>query len=297
MSRSRLPSLNALRAFEAAARHGSVTRAAAELHVTHCAVSHQIRLLEEELGVPLLRRTARGVTASVAGAGLEAALTDAFARVSRAVERARDGERTGILTVSVEPSLAARWLVMRLGRFLTAHPGIDLRLAATTALADFAREEIDAAIRHGRGPWPGLAATRLSPAPLFPVCSPSLLAGGPPLAPAELARLPLLHEGDEGDWRDWFAAAGMEPRELGGPRLEDGNLVLSAALAGQGVALTDEALAADSLADGRLVRLSPLEIATDKAYWLVYPPDAADRPKVDAFRTWLLAEVRRELGH
>ena len=154
MSSLRLPSLNALRAFEAAARLASVSRAAAELHVTHSAVSHQIKSLEAEIGVPLFRRVGRGVTATAVGEQLEAALSDAFARMARAVQQARLGGRAGLLTVSVEPSFAARWLVLRLGLFRTAHPEIDLRLSPTSAVADFAREDVDVAIRHGRGPWP-----------------------------------------------------------------------------------------------------------------------------------------------
>ncbi len=293
MTKSRLPSLNALRAFEAAARHGSLSQAAAELHVTHSAVSHQIKALEAELGVPLFRRVGRGVAANAAGQQLEAALSDAFARIGRAVLQARQGDRAGVLTVSVEPSFAVRWLVLRLGRFRAAHPDIDLRLAATSELADFSREDVDAAIRHGRGSWPGLEAERLMAAPVFPVCSPSLLATGPPLLqPADLRHHTLLHEGDEGYWREWLMAAGAGEVEVGrGPRFDDGHLTLAAAGAGQGVALTDDALAAAELAEGRLVRLFVTEIGTDKAYWLVHPQAAAARPKVSAFRTWLLAEV------
>jgi LysR family glycine cleavage system transcriptional activator len=292
MARSRLPSLNGLRAFEAAARHGSLTRAAGELHVTHSAISHQISALEAELGVSLFRRVGRGVAVSAAGAELEAALTDAFARISRAVARARGSDR-GILTLSVEPSFAARWLVLRLGRFGAAHPEIDLRLAATTALADFTREDVDVAIRHGRGPWPGLAAARLMPAPMFPVGSPALLGTMRGfLSPTQLLGFTLVHEGDERDWSEWLATAGVVGAEVGrGPRFDDGNLALAAAIAGQGIALADEALAGDALADGRLVRVSPVEIATDKAYWLVHPPDAVQLPKVAAFREWLLQEV------
>ena len=299
MIRSRLPSLNGLRAFEAAARHGSLTRAAGELHVTHSAVSHQIRALEAELGVELFRRAGRGITPSAVGAELEVALTDAFARIARAVERARGGDRAGTLTISVEPTFAARWLVLRLGRFAAAHAEIDLRLAATTALADFAREEVDAAIRHGRGPWAGLVATRLMPAPMFPVGSSTLLGEAAlPLPPTQLAGLALIHEGDERDWSEWLAVAGLAAIDARrGLRFGDGNLVLAAALAGQGIALADEALAGEALQDGRLVRLSPVEIATDKAYWLVHPPEAAQRPKVAAFREWLLREVAGQLGH
>lgn len=293
MVESRLPSLNGLRAFEAAARHGSLTRAAGELHVTHSAVSHQIRTLEAELGVALFRRAGRGVELSAVGAELETALTDAFTRIARAVARVRGGDRAGILTISVEPSFAARWLVLRLGRFGMAHPAIDLRLAATAALADFAREDVDVAIRHGRGPWYGLAAVRLMPARMFPVGSPALVGlAAPPLAPAALTGFTLIHEGDEREWAEWLAAADVSGGDASrGPRFDDGNLALAAAISGQGIALADEALAGDALADGRLLRLSPVEIATDKAYWLVHPPEAAQLPKVAAFRDWLLREV------
>lgn len=294
MTSRHLPSLNALRAFEAAARLGSLSQAAAELHVTHSAVSHQIKALEAELGVPLFRRVGRGVAANAVGQELEAALGDAFARIGRAVLRARQGDSTGILTVSVEPSFAVRWLVLRLGQFRAAHPEIDLRLAATGELADFSREDVDLAIRHGRGGWPGLEAVPLMAAPVFPVCSPTLLAQGPPLRrPADLSRHTLLHEGDEGYWREWLVAAGASEVPVDrGPRFDDGHLTLAAAGAGQGVALTDDALAAAELAEGRLVRLFTTEIGTDKAYWLVHPPGAAARPKVAAFSGWLQGEVR-----
>jgi LysR family glycine cleavage system transcriptional activator len=294
MSTSRLPSLNALRAFEAAARHGSLSRAADELHVTHSAISHQIKALETELGVALLRRVGRGVEANAVGQQLEVALGDVFARIARAVRLARQGEGGGILTVSVEPSFAARWLVLRLGRFHAANPQIDLRLSATSAMADFAREDVDLAIRYGRGDWPGLQAERLLELKGFPVCSPSLLAAGPPLRhPDDLARHTLLHEDDGAFWRQWLDAVGaLEVDSSRGPRFDDTHLALAAAEAGQGVALGDEALAAAELAQGRLVRPFATAIGTDKAYWLVHPPEAMARPKVAAFRSWLLAEAR-----
>jgi LysR family glycine cleavage system transcriptional activator len=299
VSQTRLPSLNGLRAFEAAARHGSLTRAAGELHVTHSAISHQISALEADLGVALFRRVGRGIEVSSVGLELEAALTDAFARIARAVQRVRNADRAGILTLSVEPSFAARWLVLRLGRFGAAHPEIDLRLAATSALADFAREDVDMAIRHGRGPWAGLAATRLMAARMFPVGSPALVgSAASPLTPAALASFTLIHEGDEQDWAEWLAAAGVSGADASrGPRFDDGNLALAAAISGQGIALADEALAGDALVDGRLRRLSAVEIATDKAYWLVHPPEAAQLPKVAAFREWLLREVAGQLSH
>ena len=290
----RLPSLNALRAFEAAARHGSLSRAAEELHVTHSAVSHQIKALETELGVPLLRRAGRGVAVTAVGQQLEAALGDAFARIARAVRLARQGDRGAVLNVSVEPSFAVRWLVLRLGRFHAAHPEIDLRLAATGTLADFVRDGVDIAIRYGRGDWPGLQTEHLLAISSFPVCSPALLGKGPvPEHPADLTRHALLHEDDGTFWRQWLAAAGAPDVDAGrGLRFDDTHLALAAAEAGQGVALGDEALAAAALAEGRLLRLFRTEVATDKAYWLVHPPEAAAQPKVAAFRDWLLGEIR-----
>ena len=289
----RLPSLNALRAFEATARHGSLSRAAGELHVTHSAVSHQIKALEAELGVPLLRRAGRGVAVTAVGQQLEAALGDAFARMARAVRLARQGDRGAALNVSVEPSFAVRWLVLRLGRFHAAHPEIDLRLAATGTLADFVRDGVDVAIRYGRGDWPGLRVEHLLTISGFPVCSPGLLAAGRMLQePADLASHALLHEDDGAYWRQWLAAAGVPEVDASrGLRFDDTHLALAAAEAGQGVALGDEALAAAALAEGRLVRLFRTEVATDKAYWLVHPPEAATQPKVAAFRTWLLGEI------
>lgn len=186
-----------------------------------------------------------------------------------------------------------RWLVLRLGRFRGAHPEIDLRLAATAELADFARDEVDLAIRHGRGGWPGVRAERLMPAPVFPVCSPALLAAGPPLhEPADLRHHTLLHEGTADYWREWLIAAGAGEVDVSrGPQFDDAHLTLAAAGAGQGVALTDDALAAAEIAQGRLVRLFTAEIATDNAYWLVYPQDALTQPKLGAFRDWLVVEV------
>ena len=293
MSTSRLPSLNALRAFEAAARHGSLSRAAAELHVTHSAVSHQIRALEAEIGVTLFRRIGRGVEANAVGRQLELALGDAFARIGQAVQRARQDDRAGILSVSVEPSFAARWLVLRLARFRATYPEIDVRLSATSILADFGPGDVDVAIRHGRGGWSGLHVERLMGARAYPVCSPALLAAGPPLArPADLRHHTLLHEESDRYWREWLAAAGADEADASrGPRFDDGYLTLAAAEAGQGVALTDDALASGALADGRLVRLFDVQLATDQGYWLVCPPGSIDRPKIAAFRAWLLTEA------
>jgi LysR family glycine cleavage system transcriptional activator len=187
-----------------------------------------------------------------------------------------------------------RWLVLRLGRFHAANPQIDLRLSATGALADFAREDVDVAIGYGHGDWPGLKSVRLLDLRGFPVCSPRLLTEGPPLLqPRDLARHTLLHEDDGAFWRQWLDAAGASEIDADrGPRFDDTHLALAAAEAGQGVALGDDALVAAELAQGRLVSPFATEIGTDKAYWLVHPPEAEARPKVAAFRSWFLAEAQ-----
>ena len=223
-------------------------------------------------------------------------MSEAFERIAHAVAQVGRTERAGVLTVSVEPSFAARWLVLRLGRFRAAHPGIELRLSPSETPVDLEREDVDLAVRYGRGGWPGLRADLLMHARVFPVCSPGLLAVGPPLAePADLRHHTLLHEDSDTYWRDWLAAAGASEVEASrGPRFATAHLALAAAAAGQGVALADDALAAADLAEGRLVRLFAIEIATDQGYWLLAPVRSCGRPKVEAFRAWLLGEARGE---
>ncbi|MFO1036291.1 MAG: transcriptional regulator GcvA [Geminicoccaceae bacterium] len=288
--RAPLPSLNALRAFEVAARHGSFTRAAEELHVTHSAVSHLIRGLEEQLGVRLFRRTGRRMEPTEPGRRLLPVLTDAFGRIADGVESVRKAETSGLLTVSAEPSFAARWLVLRLGRFRKSQPGIDLHLVPTDDLADFENGEADLAIRYGRGGWRGVRADLLFNSPFFAVCAPAIAAEL--RTPDDLARQTLLHEDTDEGWREWLAAAGatkVDPRR--GPRFATAHLALAAAAAGQGVALADDALAGADLAEGRLAKPFDLEVATNAGYWLVAPNGTAERPKLRAFRDWLVAEA------
>ena len=292
MSR-RLPPLNALRAFEAAARHLSFTRAAEELHVTQTAISHQIKALEERLGVQLFRRLPRGLLLTEEAQRYLPPVRAAFDQIAAATDRlSRD--RAGILTVSVLPSFAAKWLVPRLGRLRQAHPELELRIIATPRLADFARDEVDVGIRMGRGHYPGLRVERLFGDTLFPVCSPQLLAGPAPLRTPEDLRHHLLLAGDEHPgWAEWLRHAGVEGVEVPrGPLLDDSSLVLQAAIDGQGVALTRASLAAHDLAAGRLIKPFELALPFHLAYYLVAPEATADQPKVKAFRDWLLAEVQ-----
>jgi LysR family glycine cleavage system transcriptional activator len=288
-----LPPLNGLRAFEAAARHLSFARAAAELHVTPAAVSHQVKALEARLGVALFRRRNREVLLTDMGQALLPGVRDGFDRLAAAVQRVQNREAAGALQVSVLPSLAARWLVPRLSRFHARHPEIDLRLSATQNLVDFTREEFDAAIRHGRGDWPGLRADLLLRDEFFPVCSPLLRDGATPLrTPDDLRRHILLHDSAREDWRLWLTAAGVEGIDLKrGPSFNDGSLLVQAVVAGQGVAVGRRALVAGELAAGRLIRPFEFVLPVDRAYYFVCPVGSADRPKIKALRAWLLAEA------
>ncbi len=291
----RLPPLNAIRYFEAAARHLSFTKAAQELHVTHSAISHQIKSLEEWLGVSLFRRLNRSIVLTDAGQAYVKPVREAFDRLADASRVLRSREQGGTLTVSVMPSFAAKWLVPRLGSLRRAYPDIDVRISATEKMVDFAREDVDVALRYGRGPWPGLRVDLLMRENFFPVCSPKLLAGPVPLkTPADLILHPLLYDFDwrEDWWVRWLAGAGVTVDTLRKSlSFNYSNLMLQAAIDGLGVALSQEALAGDDLAAGRLVKPFAFDVSTDYAYYVVAPLATADRPKVAAFRNWLLAEA------
>jgi LysR family glycine cleavage system transcriptional activator len=273
-----LPSLNALRAFEAAARHLSFTRAAEELNVTQAAVSHQIKHLEEQLGTPLFRRMNRALMLTDAGQTLLPATSEAFHILAHGVERVSGLGHENRLVVSTLESIAAEWLVPRLGRFRLRHPEIEVVLSISDALVDFQRDEVDVSIRYGQGGWPKVAAEKLTEETIFPVLAPSLLESGPPLKrPEDLRGYTLIHEHGIEFWPEWFAA----------------NLVLAAVIAGGGVALGRSFLISGDLRDGRLVRPFAASVAARAAYYLVHPPGAEQRPKVRRFRDWLLEEVAR----
>lgn len=295
MARRRLPPLNGLRAFEAAARHLSFTRAAAELNVTQTAISHQIRSLEDRLQVRLFRRLPRGLLLTEEGQRYLPPVSSAFDQIAQATERLGSAGAGSTLTISVLPSFAARWLVPRMGRFRSAHPEIDLRISPSSQLVDFGRDDVDLGIRMGRGVYPGLRVDRLFGDHLFPVCSPELRDGPPPLrVPADLASRTLLHSDENDAWRLWLESAGAPAIEVGrGPIFDDSSMLVQAAIDGQGVALTRHSLVAADLAAGRLVR--PFEIARphDLAYYLVCPEAVAEQPRIAAFRHWLLAEAER----
>jgi LysR family glycine cleavage system transcriptional activator len=293
----RLPSLNALKAFEAAARHESFTRAADELCVTQGAVSHQVKALEAELGFRLFHRERQRLVVTEAGRSYLDVVRDAFDRIAAGTERLLQRQSVGALTVSTSPNFAAKWLVHRLGRFAEVHRSIDLRVSASLHPVDFVREDVDVAVRHGDGNWSGLHVTRLCIEALFPVCSPKLLRGPHALrAPSALGHHVLLHLDDRRDWAKWLDAAGCAGADLGrGPVFNQASMAIDAAIEGQGVALARSALAAWDLLAGRLVRLPfgpPLPMPY--AYWIVCPRATANLPKITAFRNWLVGEAEED---
>jgi LysR family glycine cleavage system transcriptional activator len=292
----RLPPLNALKAFEAAARHQSFTRAAEELCVTQGAVSHQVKALETELGIKLFNRERQRLVITGAGRDYLAVVRDAFDRIALGTERLIQHQGSGVLTVSTSPDFAAKWLVHRLGRFAEAHPEIDLRVSATMHHVDFAREDVDLAVRHGDGNWPGHDVTRLSPEQLFAVCSPKLLIGRKRLTkPADVLKFPLLHVDDRKAWSKWLDVAGIDHAESSqGPVMNRASMAIDAAVDGQGIALGRTTLVAWDLISGRLVRPFGDALRLSKTYWIVCPKATSALPKIVAFRDWLLQEAARD---
>ena len=297
----RLPSLNALRAFEAAGRRLSFSRAAAELHVTPAAVGQQVRTLESYLGETLFVRQNRSVELTVAGQALLPGVSDGFDQIARTMEAFYRRTVRRPLTVSVEPNFGAKWLVRRLDRFRERHPGIEIRLDATSRVIDFTREEVDLAIRYGDGNYPGLRCDVLLEDEVFPVCSPALLDGPHPLVhPEDLQWHRLLRQDWDPnaptwpDWTMWLQAAGVEDVDPNqGPQFAAGSysLMMDAALAGQGVALASSVLVADDIEAGRLVKPFDLSMHQSLRYYLVGPEATADEPMSAAFREWVLSEA------
>src|SRR5215469_11771535 len=300
----RLPPLNALRTFEAAARHLSFTAAAEELCVTAAAVSHQIRSLEEHLGTELFHRTNRSLVLTEAGMLLLPDVRDAFARLINATRGLRRHAIAGPLTVAVSPSFAAKWLVPRLSRFRARCPEIEVKLISSSELVDFGREDVDLAIRYGNGLYPGLHSELLTATEFFPVCSPKLARGPPPLvAPDDLRHVVLLH--DEvpialpmvPSWETWLRAAGVTGVDAAqGPRFNTSYFTLEMAVSGMGVALAQSTLVSADLAEGRLMRLFSVSIPVELSFFVVGPPATFEKPKVKAFRDWLHEEMGNVAG-
>lgn len=285
--------MQALRAFEAAATERSLTRAAEALHVTHGAISHQIKALEDDLGVRLVERAGRGIRLTDEGERFARRVRSALAELAAAVREIADRSNPRLLRITVAPSFAARWLLPRMSRFTAAHPDIDLDVRASAINADFQHDDNDVAVRYGFGNWPGVTVEHLLAERFLAVCSPRI-AGGPPRRPADLARYTLLRSELE-YWQPWFAAAGLPwPEPDRGPMFNDTSHMMQAAIEGQGVALARTSLLGDDVRNGLLVRLFDVEVPGARSYYLVYLARNADAPKLLAFREWVRAEALRD---
>jgi LysR family glycine cleavage system transcriptional activator len=289
----RLPSLNALRAFEVAARRENFTAAAEELFVTHAAVSRHIRELEEWLGTELFARTGRGVTLTEAGRRFGGRLTPLFDSMAEATREAAAQGTVRTLNVSVEPATASRWLVPRLGSFNELHPDIELKINPETRLVDFRSGEADLGIRYGLGRWGDVEIAKLlnSEVDLFPVCSPRLIKEKGQLTPADLAGYNLLHEERKQYWADWLAAAGVTGVADWRGTVFQNHLAIEAAEAGQGFALGDQILCTDSILEGWLARPFTLDIKEHGGYFIVRAKGSKESAPARAFREWLQAEM------
>lgn len=291
MKRRRLPSLNALRAFEAAGRHGNFSSAARELFVTHASISRHVRQLEEWLGRPLFERHSRGVSLNEAGERYLTSLADAFDLMDAATREAKLLPEGAELAISVEVTFAARWLVPRLGSFQEIYPELELNLEASDDCIDFRRDPFELAIRYGEGDWPGLNVSKLVSLEAFPVCSPDLLERRKVKRPADLLSFPLLHEDTKEWWGQWLQAADVPaPARPRGSLYQSAHMTLEAAEAGLGFALGDNVSAADGLAEGWLVK--PFDLTVEAgAYWIVRSKGAKESAAAAAFCGWLREEI------
>ncbi len=290
-----LPSIAALRAFECAARHLSFTRAANDLAQTQGAISHQIRELEGRLGVRLFHRGRRGITLTADGERYRPFVHDALASLRAGASALGAARREHVLTVSMSPNFASKWLVPRLGDFVESHPAIDLRISASMEHVSFVDDGIDMAIRHGDGDWPALSVTRLCTEQVFPVCAPSYAGQHPECRSVhQLTQAMLLHDRDRGHWAHWMRAMGVGLTDAAlerGPIFNQAALAIDAAVAGQGVALARSALVALDLARGHLVRPVEQALPADFAYWIVAPPALAATDRVSRFTDWLTQQI------
>ena len=300
----RLPPLNALRAFEAAARHLSFSKAAAELNVTPAAVSHQVKGLEDYVSRPLFRRLTRAIRLTDAGQSALPLLSEGLDRLAEGVQRMGRDEDSAVLTVTAPPVFAAKWLVHRLEEFRRVHPDIQVRLDTAMQVLDLNQEDVDMAVRFGPGGYPGMRSDILFEEEVFPVCGPKLMDGPHPLRrPEDLKHHTLVHvnrtSADDSwpDWRMWLSAAGVTGVDwTRGPEFDSEDLALETVMAGHGVALINSRAAARDRAEGRLCKPFELSIPVDFCYFVVSPAATAETPKIKAFREWILAEAAMDQG-
>ena len=295
-----MPPLNALRAFEAAARHLSFKKAADELNVTPAALSHQIRGLEDFLQTKLFHRRTRRVELAEAGRLIQPEVSEGFESLQRAVRRLVHSHDDNVIVVTAGPAFSAKWLAPRLYRFVAAHPEIDLRIAANLALTEFRGDGIDAAIRFGSGDYPGLFSELLFEDVMLPMCSPSLLQGASPIrTPADLRHATLIHDEslvhiapEAPDWRSWLQLAGVDGVDAGrGLRFNLADHAIDAAVEGAGVVLARKVLAQRDLDSGRLVAPFGMEMNVKRAFYFVCPKGHENRDNIRLFRQWLASEV------
>ncbi len=297
-----IPPLNPLRTFEVAARHLSFTRAAEELFVTAAAVSHQIKTLEESLGVVLFVRQPKSLELTKAGEAYLPGIQRAFKQMAEATHQLHLRGNPSTLRINVPPTFAVKWLIPRLVRFLKAHPAIDVKVSTSAQSVDFDREGFDLAVRYGRGVYPGLRAELCLPVEVFPVCSPALLQGEPPLrVPADLKHHTLLHDDStytdvsNPNWAMWLDHAGVEGVDATrGPSFWPSHLVINAAIDGLGVALAKRNWVDRDIEEGRLVRPFDLSLPVEFSYFLVYPESRADDQMISTFVDWVRGEVAKD---
>jgi LysR family glycine cleavage system transcriptional activator len=292
-----VPPLNALRAFEAAARHLSVKLAAEELCVTPGAVSQMLKTLETHLGVKLFERVTRGIYLTDAGRDYLPSIRNAFRQIAEASRRVAASTDAGVLTVSVTPFFASAWLVPRMKSFQDAHPDIDLQIVTSSAMVDFSRSGVDAAVRHGLGRYSGLRSDRVVTVEMVVVAAPSLVNRlERPKCPADLARWPHVHDADRKGWSLWFQTNGVtEVRPPRGPSFDDTSLLLKAVLSGQGAGLLPAAMVASEMDSGQLIQLVETVQMEDFAYYLVCPENRQGQPKIVAFREWILGPLAQSV--
>ncbi len=291
-----LPPLNALRAFEAGARHLSFTRAAEELSVTQTAISHQVRQLEDRLGVKLFERRPRALRLTAAGSLLYPALSDSLDRIEAAVARVRAAPQPRPLTLSVTPTFGSRWLAQRLGRFWRRHPDVDLRLHHSVQLVDLSRDDVDLAVRWGRGSWPGVKSEKLMRAQATPLCSPALLKGEHPLkSPSDLRHHTLIHQKDYQEWVEWLAAAGVyDINGQRGPVIDDANAIIQSTMEGDGVMIAIPEVLLPEIESGRLVAPFGFDGPKVQGYTVNLLKSRAELPKIRSFQDWLFAELEKD---
>lgn len=289
----RLPQIAALRSFEVASRCLSFTQAARELNVTQGAVSHQVKGLEDLLGVKLFHREHQKLRLTESGQGYLTFVRESIDRLKAGADFLVARENSGVLTVSVSPNFASKWLVNRMVTFNRSYPDIDLRITASMQHVDFGSSDVEMAVRHGSGDWPNLHVTKLTREEIFPVCSPEFLRVASNLrTPQDLKHHILLNDDSRNDWPLWFTAAGLDAEEITiGPRFDQTNIVIDAAIAGLGVALARSALAAHDIRTGKLVRLFDVSLPAPYGYFVVSPKATAAQDKIVRFRNWLVSEA------